>query len=603
MALNNAERAAKAAGYPMPEGTDLISGGDDAIRAAGVNAYSREFNRPALTTSDSLDNLTAPGHYPIPSVAVAEAIGSPFGAMGGVYVQPSGWSGANGPILRQVVWAYTANYNQTRTRLSNGAFGSWDTGILRADLGTMVGNTMRLGEWLASSPAVYTSGRGAVAFTFDHGLTKFKAGGLPGVLAGYGWGYGLALNDSTLASDENSGASTADVLSWAGAEIWNHGYNHGSTTNEQTARTIVVQGKTALEARFGREVFGFIPAGVGSAGLAGFDGGSSPEMFATTVAGQMILEHHAVTTGYMGTGGVRRLDGTVQQGIGRFTMDAQTVQRIKLQINQAINDRVGIMFMCHPSLLDRDGYLTTAQLLEVLAYAREREQSGVLNVLSPGELVRADAGPPPATVAALAPVLYSSGVRDVTGLLINGWTAGSVTLSRTPGANVTVHFEDLDASTYTSSAVLALPLGFRPIYRPGARTYRTVLQTWETPALPSRLDIDVYGNIRVLPYTQSSQKLSGTITFATADAPPTSPPRQAHLIGAPHMDLATLTDEQLDARRIAVLTEQERRQRLAQLPEQLAGMARDAVAAGADPDALLEQLTAALTTPDQETPA
>lgn len=62
------------------------------------------------------------------------------------------------------------------------------------------------------------------------------------------------------------------------------------------------------------------------------------------------------------------------------------------------------------------------------------------------------------------------------------------------------------------------------------------------------------------------------------------------------MDLTTLTDDQLDAQRVAVLTEQERRQRLAQLPDQLTGMARDAVAAGVDPDQLLEQLTDALTT-------
>lgn len=66
------------------------------------------------------------------------------------------------------------------------------------------------------------------------------------------------------------------------------------------------------------------------------------------------------------------------------------------------------------------------------------------------------------------------------------------------------------------------------------------------------------------------------------------------------MDLTTLSDDQLDARRIAALTEQERRQRVAQLPDQLAGMARDAAAAGCDPDALLERVTDALTT-EQET--
>ena len=62
------------------------------------------------------------------------------------------------------------------------------------------------------------------------------------------------------------------------------------------------------------------------------------------------------------------------------------------------------------------------------------------------------------------------------------------------------------------------------------------------------------------------------------------------------MDLTTLTDDQLDARRRAVLTEQERRAKLAQLPDQLADMARDAAAAGCDRDELIERVTDALAT-------
>ena len=60
------------------------------------------------------------------------------------------------------------------------------------------------------------------------------------------------------------------------------------------------------------------------------------------------------------------------------------------------------------------------------------------------------------------------------------------------------------------------------------------------------------------------------------------------------MDLTALSDEQLDARRIALLTEQERRAKLASLPDNLAAMARDAVAAGCSPDDLLDRLTDAL---------
>ena len=60
------------------------------------------------------------------------------------------------------------------------------------------------------------------------------------------------------------------------------------------------------------------------------------------------------------------------------------------------------------------------------------------------------------------------------------------------------------------------------------------------------------------------------------------------------MDLTTLTDGQLDAHRRAVLIEQERRAKIAQLPDQLADMARDAAAAGCDRDELLERVTDAL---------
>ena len=68
------------------------------------------------------------------------------------------------------------------------------------------------------------------------------------------------------------------------------------------------------------------------------------------------------------------------------------------------------------------------------------------------------------------------------------------------------------------------------------------------------------------------------------------------------MDLTTLTDEQLDARRIAVLTEQERRAKLEQLPDQLATMARDAASAGCDRDELLERVTDALPTDEETAP-
>lgn len=67
------------------------------------------------------------------------------------------------------------------------------------------------------------------------------------------------------------------------------------------------------------------------------------------------------------------------------------------------------------------------------------------------------------------------------------------------------------------------------------------------------------------------------------------------------LDLTTLTNEQLDDHRRAVLIEQERRAKLAQLPDQLADIARDAAAAGCDRNELIGRVTDALT-PEQQPP-
>lgn len=65
------------------------------------------------------------------------------------------------------------------------------------------------------------------------------------------------------------------------------------------------------------------------------------------------------------------------------------------------------------------------------------------------------------------------------------------------------------------------------------------------------------------------------------------------------MDLTGKTDAELFADAAAIREEQERRVKLAQLPDQLADMARDAAAAGCDRDDLLARVTDALTPEEQ----
>lgn len=57
----------------------------------------------------------------------------------------------------------------------------------------------------------------------------------------------------------------------------------------------------------------------------------------------------------------------------------------------------------------------------------------------------------------------------------------------------------------------------------------------------------------------------------------------------------TWTDDNLDALRVAALTEQERRTRVTAAPAQLADLTRSAIASGCDPQALVDAVTDAAT--------
>lgn len=60
------------------------------------------------------------------------------------------------------------------------------------------------------------------------------------------------------------------------------------------------------------------------------------------------------------------------------------------------------------------------------------------------------------------------------------------------------------------------------------------------------------------------------------------------------MDLTSLTNEELQAHQDAVNAEQDRRWRLANTPEQVAGLARDYADGGGDPTVLVDTINQAI---------
>lgn len=237
-------------------------------------------------------------------------------------------------------------------------------------------------------------GAGAVALRFDHGLNNFDSIVRP-LLEARNLKYLLALNSRGWTSAENNLVTASMVDAWVAgglAKIGNHGAHHNDATTLAALQDVIVTGLAELKAQLpSASIDGWFVPGVGGTNYSGFNGGTTPEAFYNTIAGRLILENHAVSSGAFPNTSQRVLDGRIRQGQYHFTMDTSTVSAIQAQIDAAIANRTGLQLMCHPSLLNTGGNITTADLTTVLDYLVTKQTAGDLVVLDPYELLLADA--------------------------------------------------------------------------------------------------------------------------------------------------------------------------------------------------------------------
>ena len=509
-------------GMSTPVGTDLISTGDDDI-TKNANAAAVVFTRleagniipQPIPEGTNLDDLRTTGWYYVRLTNVAATITN----------RPPGIG--DGPFMLRVV---TTPFNQTTqtyygyTGLAAGVY-SRQTGnstgtvfiqwVRQGGGGTVTGsglagiaNMLRVQEFRDFYGKISTNGTGAIALRFDHGLTNFNSKIRP-LLEARNLKYSLALSSRNFNAGENAGVTAAMVDSWGLAEVWNHGANsHLDQSSVAGLTDQIVTGKAELQAALpSKKIWGYAVPGTGGTGQGGFGGGDTPESFYTTGAGDLILTNHAVSTGAFPGTARRVMDGTVRQGQAHFTIEAQTVARIKTEIDQAILNRTGNQLMMHPSLLDTAGYITTAQLTEVLDYIVSKRSAGSLVVLSPYEMMVADARPgikfsqaAGRTVTAWdyinnrEQVIYGdTGFRDVTslGAEIN---AGTVRVRRTGNMAYVLINGAAKANLSTSPTLLKLPVGFTPTF---THVDLGDMHIYANPA-SARLFIQTTGNIDAL---------------------------------------------------------------------------------------------------------
>lgn len=239
-------------------------------------------------------------------------------------------------------------------------------------------NEARMQAYLDAYPLTTTGDKGAVVFRYDHGLTDIKSTLLP-LHQARGIPFYIAINSRTWNIGENSGATKEDVRNWLASglvEIGNHTADHLDHSTPEELCDTIVNGRKELEAQLGTVVHGFTVPGVSGTGLGGFWGGTQ-NSFSTTLAGPLVLNNHAVTSGAIGPT-FRPMDGDVRQGGEHYTWERATFDEVKAQIDEAIATKTAITIMAHPRNLNHTGYWTPALATQVLDYVESKIASGEL---------------------------------------------------------------------------------------------------------------------------------------------------------------------------------------------------------------------------------
>ncbi|MFJ4026016.1 hypothetical protein ACIPWF_00830 [Paenarthrobacter sp. NPDC089989] len=364
---------------------------------------------PDGTDLNTLAGYNNVGSYYIPNdVSAASLVNKPAGAANKVSYLVVRSGPASGMSYTEQVYTVmqTTPSKWWRTLTAVGTWSEWErvdgAGYFALDSGHYgTPNVARIEEFKARHPVTSTSGKGAVMFRFDHGLTYLKSTIIPMLNSGgRNWKCLIAMNSRNWAKAENSGMSQAEATALidAGHEFGNHTADGNATGTHKDMDTKaalwdgIVVGKQELEAQLGRPVEHFIMPGTVN-GMGGLGTGASLDAFCGTYGGSLALTFHAVVSGSIPNTRFRVLDGRLKQAQQHYTIEDQTVTAIKAQIDIAASTKTALQLMLHPRNIDQPGYLTLAGLTDVFAYIDTKVAAGQLVVLGTSESLMATTDP------------------------------------------------------------------------------------------------------------------------------------------------------------------------------------------------------------------
>jgi hypothetical protein len=275
--------------------------------------------------------------------------------------------------------------------------------------------------------AIGTGGKAAIAFRCDHHLNKFETRLLP-----LHQKYGIPVTIAAMSQmfRVETGANGSNNLSFPrlqalalanGLEIANHGATHTDADTSQRLREEIVYSRNALTSAMPKlPVELFVPPGVGGTQYLGFAGGKTQYSFQKYLAGRLITQQHALSTGYVP--GYWPMTGNPLDSMGNVHIGLDTADYARRGpdfVSAARKQGRGVCFMFHPSLVDD----TDLQAIEgFFAWCARERDAGRLEILTTSGLMMADFS------TSSRHDLMSAGASFVAGW--NGWNGSAANWAR-----------------------------------------------------------------------------------------------------------------------------------------------------------------------------
>lgn len=241
-----------------------------------------------------------------------------------------------------------------------------------------------------------TGGKGAVALRFDDAAGDFTTRVLP-LLEARGLPFTRVTTTDRVGQDAGGEQDTwTNIQTYcirAGGEVWNHGKTHGAADSQQAIDAEVSGALATLRANLPRlPIDCWSPPGGQSTGWDGYMPAETIEQLTGSYAGQQIMAHHALTSGYLKDTWYPQLDGVMRDGLIFYSSDIRDFPFVKNLIDRARDFPSGVTLMFHANNLDTTGYMTMADFVTMLDYIVEQRAAGNLLVLTVSGLAVADAG-------------------------------------------------------------------------------------------------------------------------------------------------------------------------------------------------------------------